>query len=111
MYLGKPVIATAYSGNKDFVAPDNSHMVPYRLVPIECDYPPYSRGYEWAELEAAAALLRSCFDRPEERRQRGSRASERIRRDYSRAAVGCQIVDRMELLRNRFARALGPRDH
>ena len=28
MYFGKPVIATAYSGNLDFMTPDNSFLVP-----------------------------------------------------------------------------------
>ncbi|MEL6271125.1 MAG: glycosyltransferase, partial [Chloroflexota bacterium] len=31
MVLGKPVIATAYSGNMDFMHPDNSYLVPYEL--------------------------------------------------------------------------------
>lgn len=68
MYLGKPVIAPAYSGNMDFMTPDNSYMVPYRLVKLERDYPPYDRGNVWAEpdSDAAAVMLRSIFDRPGE---------------------------------------------
>ena len=32
MWLGKPVIATGYSGNLDFMTPTNSLLVDYRLV-------------------------------------------------------------------------------
>ena len=31
MYLGKPAIATNYSGNVDFMTPENSYLVEYRL--------------------------------------------------------------------------------
>ena len=34
MSLGKPVIATRYAGNLDFMTADNSLLVDYRLVPI-----------------------------------------------------------------------------
>ena len=32
MWLGKPVIATGYSGNLDYMNPDNSYLVDHRLV-------------------------------------------------------------------------------
>ena len=35
MWLGKPVIATAYSGNLDYMTPENSYLVRSRLVPID----------------------------------------------------------------------------
>ncbi len=34
MALGKPVIATAYAGNMDFMTEENSYLVPYRLMEI-----------------------------------------------------------------------------
>ncbi|EQD58089.1 glycosyltransferase, group 1 family protein, partial [mine drainage metagenome] len=34
MRIGKPVIATAWSGNMDFMSDDNSCLVDYRLVPV-----------------------------------------------------------------------------
>ena len=34
MLMGKPVIATAYSGNVDFMTADNSLPVPHELVPV-----------------------------------------------------------------------------
>src|SRR5436305_7216483 len=35
MLLGKPVIATNYSGNLDFMTPATSRLVDYRLVPLK----------------------------------------------------------------------------
>jgi glycosyltransferase involved in cell wall biosynthesis len=55
MLLGKPVIATNYSGNVDFMTPDNSYLVDYRIVPLTKDYGPYMRGFVWAEPDVAHA--------------------------------------------------------
>jgi glycosyl transferase family 1 len=55
MLLGKPVIATNYSGNVDFMTPANSYLVDYRLVPLTRDYGPYLRGNVWADPDLAQA--------------------------------------------------------
>ena len=34
MYFGRPVIATAYSGNLDFMTTENSYLVPYEMAEI-----------------------------------------------------------------------------
>src|SRR5205085_74667 len=66
MSLGKPVIATAYSGNLEFMTPWNSELVPYELVavPPRCD--PYPVGAHWAEpdVDAAAAAMRRVAGDP-----------------------------------------------
>ena len=66
MYLGKPVIATGYSGNLDFMTAENSLLVDYELVPIGPGAPPYPADGEWADpnVEHAAALMRLVFDDP-----------------------------------------------
>ncbi len=63
MYLGKPVIATGYSGNMDFMNHHNSYLVRYRLAELEQDYGPYEKGNVWADpdLEHAAELMRLVF--------------------------------------------------
>lgn len=60
MLLGKPVIATGWSGNADFCTSDTAAIVPARFVPIEPGDYPYSDGMVWADPdpEAAAAALR-----------------------------------------------------
>ncbi len=55
MFLGKPVVATDWSGNRDFMNADNSCPVEYRLVRIERDIGPYSAGQIWAEPDVSHA--------------------------------------------------------
>jgi glycosyltransferase involved in cell wall biosynthesis len=51
MVLGKPVVATAYSGNIDFTLPDNACLVGYRAVPIAPGTFPGGDGQLWAEAD------------------------------------------------------------
>ena len=46
--LGKPVVATSYSGNMQFCDEQNSYLVDFDLVEVT-DGGPYPTGYVWAE--------------------------------------------------------------
>jgi glycosyltransferase involved in cell wall biosynthesis len=74
MLLGKPVVATGWSGNTDFMDGTNAALVDYRLVPARDDRAVY-RGL-WAEPDAAqaAVLLRTLADDADMRRTLGERA-------------------------------------
>ncbi|WP_137127538.1 glycosyltransferase family 4 protein [Roseomonas sp. HF4] len=63
---GVPVIATAWSGNLDFMDGTNAVLVPARLVPVVDDAGIY-RDSVWAEpdLDVAAAALRGLAQDPE----------------------------------------------
>jgi hypothetical protein len=76
MRLGKPVIATNYSGNVDFMTADNSYLVDYRLVPLTRDYGPYMRGYVWADPDVAQAarFIREVVLDPATAAAKGARA-------------------------------------
>ncbi|HZS94090.1 MAG TPA: glycosyltransferase [Chloroflexota bacterium] len=103
MYLGKPVIATNYSANVDYMAEDNSYPVPYRLRPIVAEDHEYERegtlqyepGQLWAEpdVETAASLMARVFENRDEARERGVRAAADIRAYCSPVVVG-DIIDR-----------------
>lgn len=100
MYMGKPVIATAYSGNLDFMTPENSCLVDYRLIPVgEQDYP-YGTGQHWAEAdgEMAASFMRALVSEPTLAREKGTRAARDVRRDLSFAAAGRRYRQRLEQL-------------
>ena len=61
MALGKPVIATAWSGNLDFMTEDNSALVSYSLIPVHDPEGTFNAGDQmWADanIEEAAAWLR-----------------------------------------------------
>jgi glycosyltransferase involved in cell wall biosynthesis/SAM-dependent methyltransferase len=103
MYLGKPVIATGYSGNLDFMTHENSYLVEHTLVRIGSGAPPYPPDGMWAEPDVAHAgrLMREVFDRPEQAAERGRRGADDIRRTHSPAAAGELMGRRLELLRER----------
>jgi glycosyltransferase involved in cell wall biosynthesis len=58
MWLGKPVVATGWSGNMDFMDAASAGLVRYSLVEAGEEAGPYAGG-RWAEpdVEHAAALL------------------------------------------------------
>jgi hypothetical protein len=100
MWLGKPVIATGYSGNIDFMNDQNSFLVEYRLVPTGAGHDPYPADGLWAEpdVEAAARLMREVFEDQEEAGRRGRRAAEEIRASHGPEAAGHVMRERLELL-------------
>lgn len=75
MSFGKPVIATAYSGNLDFMNANNSYLVQYEPVELEQDYGPYKKGNVWAEpdLEHAARLMRYVYENQPEAKAIGEK--------------------------------------
>ena len=66
MYLGKPVIGTAYSGNLDFMNQTNSCLVDYQLIPVKLgEYLYHDERFRWAnpdEAHAAAYMERLVDD-------------------------------------------------
>jgi hypothetical protein len=66
MILGKPVIATAYSGNLDFMTEENSFLVPHSWAEVPRGAGAYPVGARWAEpdLEVAASMMRTVFEDP-----------------------------------------------
>jgi glycosyltransferase involved in cell wall biosynthesis len=103
MLLGKPVIATGYSGNLDFMTPDNSLLVNYETIEISEDRPIYTRGNFWAEpsVPHAAALMRKVYEDPEEAHARARRAQPQIQEQLSLEAAGRRMRARLEKI---FAR-------
>jgi glycosyltransferase involved in cell wall biosynthesis len=101
MYLGKPVIATGYSGNLDFMTPENGLLVDYELVPIGPGAPVYPADGEWADpnVEHAAELMRLVFDDPAAAAALGARAAQDIHRTHSPEAAGILMERRLEHLR------------
>lgn len=88
MYLGKPVIATGYSGNLDFMTPVNSCLVRHRLVPVGRDEYPYGEGQHWAEPDPghAAEFMRRLVDEPAFAQTVGRAGADAIRQTHDRHA-------------------------
>lgn len=102
MRLGKPVIATAYSGNMDFMTEENSFPLGYRLVQLERDYGPYMRGASWADpdLDEAARLMRLIVEHPDVARSRGERAQQQVAQERDPGVTGTVVRQRLDEIRN-----------
>jgi glycosyltransferase involved in cell wall biosynthesis len=103
MLLGKPVVATAYSGNLAFMDADNSCLVDYALVPVrEGEYPAW-QGQHWAEpdIDQAAAYLRRLAEEPAYARRIGDRAEASVRERLSASASSAAIAARLAAIRAR----------
>lgn len=55
MSMGKPVIATRFGGNLDFMNDDNSLLVEYSIVEVQKSFATYQKGYKWAEPDVVIA--------------------------------------------------------
>ena len=97
MYLGKPVIATGYSGNLDFMTADNSHLIAYTMTEVGEGAWPYPHNGVWAdpEIEAAAEVMRRVFDDRDAARGLGALAAQDIRRTHSPRAAGEAMQQRL----------------
>ena len=97
MAWGKPVIATGYSGNLQFMTEQNSFLVPWTPARIPVGADPYPAGGTWADpdLDAAARLMRSAIEEPDVAAARGARAARDIATLHSPEVAGRQIVDRL----------------
>lgn len=100
MYLGKPVISTAYSGNMDFTNSSNSFLVGYQLRPVGAGCEPYDSDQLWAHPDIASACeqLRLVYECRDLREMRAAAGQEHVRRFLSPEAVGEQIRRRLELI-------------
>lgn len=100
MALGKPVIATGYSGNLDFMNDQNSLLVRYTRTRLPFDVGPYPAGAVWAEPDVAHAAEQICrwLDNPAWSSALAERARQDIRHRLSPGAVGGQIRDRLTYL-------------
>jgi glycosyltransferase involved in cell wall biosynthesis len=102
---GKPVIATGYSGNLEFMDERASYLVPYRIVDVPSTWWAYAPGAVWAdpELGEAAAAMRHVWQHPEEARARGARARDLLFDRFPVARTAAFLEDRLADARARGA--------
>ncbi|WP_284180330.1 glycosyltransferase [Rhabdaerophilum sp. SD176] len=93
MQRNVPVVATDYSGNRDFCLPDSSWPVAYDLVPVSPGDYAYADGRSrWAEPSADHAVeqLRSALD-GDERDVRVARARRHLVEKWSLHAFAARV--------------------
>ncbi|MEO8779951.1 MAG: glycosyltransferase family 4 protein, partial [Rhodanobacter sp.] len=98
MRMGKPVIATAWSGNMDFMTTENSFLVDYHLVPVgEGEYLHHA-NQRWAEPDVAHAAkqMRRVVEDAEFAAIVGAQAALDIKSSLSPQATARLIIKRLE---------------
>jgi glycosyltransferase involved in cell wall biosynthesis len=97
MLLGKPVIATGYSGNMQFMTNENSLPVDYTLVPVGPGHAPYEPDMRWAEpsIAHAGALMRRVYSERDWAAALGANARADLRANHSPEAAGARMARRL----------------
>jgi glycosyltransferase involved in cell wall biosynthesis len=97
MYLARPVIATGYSGNVDFMCSDNARLVDYTVIDVPPGAYPHAEGQQWADpdLDSATAHMIALVDDPAGARDLGRRGSASIRQALSYRALGLRYAKQL----------------
>jgi glycosyltransferase involved in cell wall biosynthesis len=97
MYLGKPVVATRYSGNLDFTRAENACLVDYRLVPVRPDEYPHGGGQTWADadVEHAAWYMRRLAADEAWARELGARGRATMQQEFNEHVIGARCAERI----------------
>jgi len=87
MALGKPVVATKYSGNLEFMDQSCAWLVNAEKVRVGTLAPPYQPDDYWAEpdLDEAAQYLREVLSDPQGSRIKADRAKTKVLAEHGRA--------------------------
>ena len=100
MYLGKPTIATNYSGNTEFMNDSNSFLVNYELGLIENPDNNFCSKTLWGNphMQSAVEKLREVYKNPDLRKKKANNAKLFVEEKLSLYAVGSIIKDRLNHL-------------
>ncbi|WP_419759659.1 glycosyltransferase [Acidisoma sp.] len=101
MLLGKPVIATRYSGNLSFMDDGNSLLVDCEVRALGREFPPYDAAARWAEPSEAhaAELMRGLYDDPATAAALGRRGQDAARRFLALSTAGRRMAERLTEIR------------
>ncbi|MDR1659988.1 MAG: glycosyltransferase [Desulfovibrio sp.] len=97
MAYGKPVVATGYSGNMEYMDATNSLPVPYAVRPVSeemrAKIPLFTPGMMWAEPDTGL-FVRAMRDVAEERHAPGLRArAAAIVERFGPAGIGTKLTE------------------
>ena len=100
MLLGKPVIATGYSGNMDFMYEDNSCLVKYELIPVGKNEYPFAKGQVWADpdVDHAAWYMKRLVADDDYRKAIAMNGQTYILTHHNCAVIGERYLERLQEL-------------
>lgn len=98
--LGRPVIATDYSGSTDVVSDATGYPVPYTLVPLGEGAYPHGDGLSWADpdISAAATIFRRVRQDKADRTARTAAGRVLIAERFGAEAVGRVAAARLRTI-------------
>jgi glycosyltransferase involved in cell wall biosynthesis len=106
MALGKPVVATGWSGNMSFMDRSNACVVSYTLVPVRSNTAVYRQEVLgpraiWADPDVANAAewMRTLMEHPDVRAAIGRSAADAMSRYQGEAQRG-SFIDQLRLIRD-----------
>ena len=111
MALGKPTIATGYSGNLEFMNEGNSLLVDYRLVPVAPgEYLVDDERFVWADpdIESAARHMRTLADDAASRVRLAAAGQHTLRTRFTRERTAQMLRQRLTELGMLEEPALAP---
>ncbi|MFO1497104.1 MAG: glycosyltransferase [Verrucomicrobiota bacterium] len=106
MLMERPVIATNWSANTEFMARENAYLLDYEVVEAKGLEPElwHYKGHRWANpsLTHLRELMRRVEQNPAEARQKGMAARRQMAAQYSREAVAERVVHRLQEIERQF---------
>lgn len=100
MHAGRPVVATSYGGNTEFMDESNSYPVAWTSAKVGPGVEHYPQDATWAEpdLDHAAQMLRTVLEDREGAARRASRGRREVSARLAPEAVGRRMIAHIELL-------------
>lgn len=97
MYYGKPVIATGYSGNLEFMNTKNSFLVDYEICKIGSDNLNYDKNTIWSNpnVDHASELMKLVKDNNKNVQEIAKNGNETIVKEFSLEIIGNLIKNRL----------------
>lgn len=98
MFYGKPVIATGWSGNMDFMTEDTSCVVDYELRPIGQDVGPYKKWQRWADADVAQAseYMKKLYEDRDYYETISKKAKAHLEEHFSPKVCGARMEKRIK---------------
>lgn len=100
MYLGKPTVATNYSGNTEFMNENNSYLVGHELGLIKNTDANFCSKTLWGNpvMDDAISKLKDVYNNVEIRHEKAFNAKQFVEQKLSFYSVGSIMKDRLNLI-------------